>query len=94
MHQPFSNLLDFGPHFINSALFFLDDPEPLSVTAVADNDGEIPWHGMFVEKRMDATVYFKNDLRFNVTASPENTILSASMEIKDLLNSIWTKRMV
>ena len=74
LHQPFSNFLDFGPHFINSALYFMDDPEPLSVIAVADEEGEIPWHGMFVEKRMDATVYFKNDLRFNVTASPENTM--------------------
>ena len=74
LHQPFSNLLDFGPHFINSALYFLDDPEPLSVTAVADEEGKNPWHGMFVEKRMDATIYFKNDLRFNVTAAPENTM--------------------
>ena len=74
LHQPFSNFLDFGPHFINSALYFLDDPEPLSVTAVADEEGELPWHGMFVEKRMEATVFFKNDLRFNITASPENTM--------------------
>ena len=74
LHQPFSNLLDFGPHFVNSALYFLDDPEPVSVTAVADEAGENPWHGMFVEKRMDATVYFKNDLRFNISANPENTV--------------------
>ena len=74
LHQPFSNFLDFGPHFINSALYFLNDPEPLSVTAVADEEGELPWHGMFVEKRLDAAIYFKNDLRFNVTASPENSM--------------------
>ena len=74
LHQPFSNLLDFGPHFINSALYFLDDPEPVSVTAVADEEGKNPWHGMFVETRMDATVYFKNDLRFNISANPENTV--------------------
>ena len=74
LHQPFSNFLDFGPHFINSALYFLDNPEPLSVTAIADEESSIPWHGMFVEKRMDATVYFKNDLRFNISASSENTM--------------------
>ena len=74
LYQPFSNLLDFGPHFINSALYFLDNPEPLSVVASADEEGQNPWHGMFVEKRMDATVYFKNDVRFNVTASPDNSM--------------------
>lgn len=73
LHQPFSNLLDFGPHFVNSALYFLDNPEPVSVTAVADEEGQNPWHGMFVEKRIDATVYFRNDLRFNISANPENT---------------------
>lgn len=74
LHQPFSNLLDFGPHFINSALYFLDNPAPVSVTAVADEEGQIPWHGMFVEKCMDATVYFENDLRFNISVNPANTV--------------------
>ena len=36
---------------------------------------------MFVEKRMDATVYFKNDVRFNVTASPDNSMESPLIRI-------------
>ena len=74
LHQPFSNLLDFGPHFINSALYFLDNPELLSVTSSAVEEGKHFWHGMYVEKQMDAAVYFKNDLRFTIVASPELTM--------------------
>ncbi len=72
LFQPCSNLLDFGPHFINSGLFFLNESEPVSVLAAAEAEGEEPWHGMFVEKRMTANILFKDGIRMSISACPEN----------------------
>lgn len=59
--QPCANALDFGPHFVNMALFLLGETaEPLEILAAADGLGEVPWHGMNVERRLSATLTMKD----------------------------------
>ena len=70
--QPCPNALDFGPHFINAALFFLGGRKALNVQGAAEGFGTEPWHGMFVEKRMTASVLFEGGVRVGYTANPEN----------------------
>ena len=81
MRQPCSNLLDFGPHFINSALYFTDDPEPLSVMAVQENADSIPWHGILTEKYMESVIEFKNGMRIVFSGSPDLSIDIPSIRI-------------
>ena len=71
--QPCSNALDFGPHFVNSALFILGSPTAKAVLAGADGLGTVPWHGTKVESRMSAVVYLENGVRLDFSACPENS---------------------
>lgn len=71
--QPCSNVLDFGPHFINSALFILGNPAPAAVLAGADGLGKNLWHGVKTEERMTATIYLADGVRLDYTAMPENS---------------------
>ena len=71
--QPCSNALDFGPHFINAALFILGNPAPKAVLAGAEGLASVPWHGMKVESRMTATVYLDGGVRLDYSAMPENS---------------------
>lgn len=71
--QPCSNALDFGPHFINTALFLLGSPRARAVLAGADGLGTLPWHGTTVEARMCATVYLEGGVRLDFSACPENS---------------------
>lgn len=71
--QPCSNSLDFGPHFINSALFFIGEKMPVSLTASADGMIEVPWHGMMTEKCMEASLTFTDQLTISFSASPNNS---------------------
>ena len=73
LRQPCSNSLDFGPHFINSALFFIGEKMPLSLIASADGMHEVPWHGMLTEKRMEASMSFTDQLNIAYSASPDNS---------------------
>ena len=73
LRQPCSNSLDFGPHFINSALFFIGEKMPLSLIASADGMHEIPWHGMWTEKRMETSLTFADQLRISFSASPDHS---------------------
>ena len=73
LRQPCSNSLDFGPHFINSALFFIGERMPLSLVASADGMHEVPWHGMMTEKRMEASLTFSDQLSITFSASPDNS---------------------
>ena len=73
LRQPCSNSLDFGPHFINSALFFIGEKMPVSLTASADGMHEVPWHGMMTEKSMEASMIFADQLKINYTASQDNS---------------------
>ncbi len=74
MYQPCSNLLDFGPHFINMALYFLDDRAPQAVLAATDAPESVSWHGMRVEKRLAATLLFEGGVRVSMLACPENNV--------------------
>ena len=74
MRQPGSNMLDFGPHLLNSALYFMNDPKPLYAMAAQDGRDTFEWHGMLTEKYMELNVDFENGLRFYFTASPEHSI--------------------
>ena len=71
--QPCSNALDFGPHFVNAALFILGNPAPKAVFAGAEGLGSVPWHGMKVESRMTATIYLADGTRLDYSAMPENS---------------------
>ena len=71
--QPCSNALDFGPHFVNAALFILGNPAPKAVLAGAEGLGSVPWHGMKVESRMTASVYLADGTRLDYSAMPENS---------------------
>jgi len=73
LRQPCSNSLDFGPHFINSALFFIGEKMPLSLTASADGMHEVPWHGMMTEKCMEASMTFADQLKIYYSASQDNS---------------------
>ncbi len=81
LRQPFSNSLDFGPHFINSALYFIDEQMPVSLIASADGMHEIPWHGMMTEKSMEASLKFNDQLRITFSASPELSMVRPLIRI-------------
>ena len=93
--QPCSNALDFGPHFINTALFLLDNPAPKAVLAGAEGLGTVPWHGMKVEKRMTATVFMADGSRFDYSATPESSWQAPAIRVngeKGFLE-IWTDKL-
>ena len=71
--QPCANALDFGPHFVNAALFLLGNPAPKAVLAGAQGLASVPWHGLKVEARMTATVYLADGVRLDYSAMPENS---------------------
>jgi predicted dehydrogenase len=81
MRQPGSNMLDFGPHLINSALYCLNDPEPLYAMAAQEGQGTFEWHGMLSEKYTELNVDFENGLRFYFTGSPQHGIDLPSIRI-------------
>lgn len=73
LSQPCSNALDFGPHFINMALYLLGEPAAKTVMAGAEGLESVPWHGLQVERRMTATVHLEGDIKILFSAMPENS---------------------
>lgn len=70
--QPCNNLLDFGPHFINTALYVMPESKLKAIHAAADFSGDCPWHGIKVEKQLDGIVYFEDGCRWYVSAGGIN----------------------
>lgn len=80
--QPCANALDFGPHFINMALYLLgEDAEPLEMLAAADGLGEVPWHGLNVERRLTATLATKGGVKVFFTADPDGNWTAPAIRI-------------
>ena len=70
--QPCANALDFGPHFVNMALYFLGNPKAETILAGAEGLETVPWHGMKVEKSMTATVFLSDGVKLLYSATPAN----------------------
>ena len=70
--QPCANALDFGPHFVNMALYFLGNPKAETILAGAEGLETVPWHGMKVEKSMTATVFLSDGVKLFYSATPAN----------------------
>lgn len=92
--QPCSNALDFGPHFINTALFLLGNPAPKGVLAGADGLGTFMWHGVKAEERMTATIYLEGGVRLDYTAMPENSWDAPVIRVNGSKGfcELWTNR--
>ena len=73
MFQPCSNTLDFGPHFINMALWFLGD-KAKCVYSLSGVDGAdtIDWHGVKVEARKNTICFMEGGVKIHYSAMPEN----------------------
>lgn len=70
--QPCANALDFGPHFVNMALYFLGSPKAETILAGAEGLESVPWHGLKVEKAMTATVFLSDGVKLFYSATPAN----------------------
>ena len=92
--QPCSNALDFGPHFINTALYLLGEPTAVSALAAAEGAGTVPWHGTLVEKRLSATVFLEGGVRLDYTAMPENAWQAPAVRVNGSRGfcEIWTDK--
>lgn len=92
--QPCSNALDFGPHFINTALFLLGNPSPKAVLAGAEGLATVPWHGMKVEKRMTTTVFMADGIRIDYSATPESSWQAPAIRVNGANGflEIWTDK--
>lgn len=67
--QPFGNILDFGSHLIDAALFVLGRARrPDNLFATVDWNGAETWQGTEVESRSLATVYFNDGVRLTYEA--------------------------
>jgi len=92
--QPCANALDFGPHFINTALYLLGEPKPVSALAVTEGAGTVPWHGTFVEKRLSGVVFLDGGVRLDYTALPENSWQAPAIRVNGSRGfcEIWTDK--
>lgn len=80
--QPCGNALDFGPHFVNMALYLLGEAaEPLEILAAADGLGEVPWHGMNVERRLSAALTMKDGVKVFFTADPDGNWMAPAIRV-------------
>lgn len=80
--QPCANALDFGPHFVNMALYLLgEDAEPLEILAAADGLGEVPWHGLSVERRLSAALTMKDGVKVFFTADPDGNWTAPAIRV-------------
>ncbi len=67
--QPFGNILDFGSHVIDAALFALGKERKLdNLFAAVDWHDAQEWQGTRVESRSLATVYFNDGVRLTYEA--------------------------
>jgi UDP-N-acetylglucosamine 3-dehydrogenase len=67
--QPFGNILDFGSHLIDAALFCLGEARrPDTLFAAVDWNGAQMWQGTKVESHALATVYFNDGVRLTYEA--------------------------
>jgi len=93
--QPCGNALDFGPHFVNTALYLLGDTaKPVSVLAGAEGLGTVAWQGTMVEKRMTATVFMTDGVRLDFSATPESSWTAPAVRVNgsDGFCEIWTAK--
>ena len=93
--QPCGNALDFGPHFVNTALYLLGDAvQPVSVLAGAEGLGSVAWQGTMVEKRMTATVFMSDGVRIDFSATPESSWTAPAVRVNgsDGFCEIWTAK--
>ena len=67
--QPFGNILDFGSHLIDTALFVLGKERQVhNLFAAVDWNDAREWQGTKVESRSLATVYFNDGVRLTYEA--------------------------
>lgn len=92
--QPCPNALDFGPHFVNAALYVLGSPAAKSVLAGADGLGTVSWHGAMVESGMSATVYLEGGVRLDFSACSENSWDAPVIRVNGTRGfcELWTNR--
>lgn len=80
--QPCANALDFGPHFINAALYLLgDETRPLRVLAAADALGENPWHSTAAERRFAAAYAMADGTKIFFTADPDGEWTAGAIRV-------------
>jgi len=67
--QPFGNLLNFGPHLVDAALYALGQERRTAAVfgAVDWNKGE-EWQGIGIESQLLGTAYFNDGVRLTVDA--------------------------
>ncbi len=67
--QPFGNILDFGPHVIDIALFALGNERRIdNLFAAVDWHDARKWQGTQVESRSLATIFFNDGVRLTYEA--------------------------
>ncbi len=64
--QPGTNLLDFGPHLIDAALYFLGERRAEEVLASVDISEISEYQGVPVEKHSFATVHLSDGVRLTI----------------------------
>ncbi|MHC4884355.1 MAG: Gfo/Idh/MocA family protein [Planctomycetota bacterium] len=77
--QPFGNILDFGSHLIDAALFVLGPDRSIdNLFAAVDWEGAQDWQGTRVESRSLASIYFNDGVRLTYEAG-DNPIVKTPL---------------
>lgn len=67
--QPFGNLLNFGPHLVDAALFALGKTHnAVTVFGAVDWNNLEEWQGVMTESQLLGTAYFDNGVRLSIEA--------------------------
>ena len=73
--QPFGNILDFGSHLIDAALFVLGKERQVdNLFATVDWHGAQDWQGTKVESRSLASIFFNDGVRLTYEAGNNPTV--------------------